>query len=573
METLFYQNRQKKKKKLLSIFSMTAFFLFLGACQLETLSPQKKITASPQAEEEKTFPLRQENEEIKSKESSTSPEILSSKENSSSLTEPKAEDKKPFDEISFLHFSSWEANFLPVYADSDKEKTSPLGGLENLISLVKKHQNKATFLYSTGNFLPGDINDRRPAIEALNLMGLKATAVGVFELNYGIEKLKEKLSKAQFDVLSANLYQGDKRVFSPYAIYELGGIKVAVIGLIHQKAATEVAPQFVKDLVFKDPSGELRKILPEVQKQADVITLLTDFRYGKDRKIAEEFPQIDLIISRYNRTLKSRVESFDSVMVVRTSQKKGVELGKVFLYRDTENFRVIDNLFFEVSPEELELQSLKPDKTALLLIKNWQKDEQERSEVLCQSQTLLSADYGKIRQEEAKIGNLITDIMLYKRPDAQISLFNSGGIRSSLPAGEITYGMVSDVLPYKNYLVEISLTGSVLREALENSVARYQELSGSFLQVGGISFSFDPMAEQFYRVKDVFVQGEPLDENRTYKVVTVDYLASGGDDFLMFKDKPVSFSSQKLFIEIVKNYLLRTKNINPRVEGRITVLR
>jgi 2',3'-cyclic-nucleotide 2'-phosphodiesterase (5'-nucleotidase family) len=98
--------------------------------------------------------------------------------------------------------------------------------------------------------------------------------------------------------------------------------------------------------------------------------------------------------------------------------------------------------------------------------------------------------------------------------------YNDGGIRADLDAGPITYAELYSVLPFENSLIGLDLTGDQVVRMLEDGIGEH----GSEIQVSGLCFEYDPNRGPGARVIEVLVGNVPLDEQRTYRVVTVDYL-------------------------------------------------
>ena len=133
------------------------------------------------------------------------------------------------------------------------------------------------------------------------------------------------------------------------------------------------------------------------------------------------------------------------------------------------------------------------------------------------------------------------------------------------------------ILPFKNKLIKLEVTGAVLRAALENGVSRSAEDSqpGGFPQVSGIRFSFDASRKAGSRVVDVTVKGQPLIDSKKYSLTTTTFLAvDGGDGYSVFKGAPVITPPEKLPLDsdVFQRMIRVQKLVRPRVEGRITRL-
>ncbi|HKG81330.1 MAG TPA: 5'-nucleotidase, partial [Pyrinomonadaceae bacterium] len=129
------------------------------------------------------------------------------------------------------------------------------------------------------------------------------------------------------------------------------------------------------------------------------------------------------------------------------------------------------------------------------------------------------------------------------------------------------------MLPFKNKLVKIEVSGATLRAALEHGVARSAEDSepGRFPQVSGIQFSFDATRQPGARLVDVKVNGLPLDDAKKYTLTTTTFIAlDGGDGYAMFKGSPVVIPPERAPIdsEVVRK-AISIRAIAPKVEGRI----
>jgi 2',3'-cyclic-nucleotide 2'-phosphodiesterase (5'-nucleotidase family) len=127
---------------------------------------------------------------------------------------------------------------------------------------------------------------------------------------------------------------------------------------------------------------------------------------------------------------------------------------------------------------------------------------------------------------ESPEGNLITDLMLAARPDAQVSVTNGGGLRADLPAGELTYGQLFEAVPFDNRFAIITLTGKDLRTLLTHNLQR----GGGILSWGGLTAKAHCAGDKLDL--QIRVAGKPLKDTASYKLATSDFLASGGDGMI-----------------------------------------
>lgn len=172
---------------------------------------------------------------------------------------------------------------------------------------------------------------------------------------------------------------------------------------------------------------------------------------------------------------------------------------------------------------------------------------------------------------ETLLGNFVSDICLQrilslddKSPAAAgtISFFNNGGLRSSLPKGAITRGNIFELMPFDNELVIITLSGKKTWELI-----RYAAMSGG-QPMAGMKLGIHPDKTP----ASILINGQPFDSTKTYRVVTSDYLANGGDKMFFFKS-PVNIQTTGILIRnaILDHCIAETKKGNTltaKLDGR-----
>ena len=105
------------------------------------------------------------------------------------------------------------------------------------------------------------------------------------------------------------------------------------------------------------------------------------------------------------------------------------------------------------------------------------------------------------------------------------------------------------------------------------ALARWETLKGKFPHISGMRVAYDSSAAPGRRVTSVQVGGNPLDDDRVYLLATTDYLASGGDDYVSFKQatfRNTNSRANPLISDVLINHIRRLQAISPRVENRLT---
>lgn len=169
-------------------------------------------------------------------------------------------------------------------------------------------------------------------------------------------------------------------------------------------------------------------------------------------------------------------------------------------------------------------------------------------QIIGNTKTFLDPD---CRLNECNLGNLVTDALIYNRAkqyngpywtDASIAIVNGGGIRGTVPIGNISKYDLLSIIPFENPLLVLNVTGHVLRFAFETSVLEYG-YGGEFLQVSGLRIVYNVMNKPGQRVESIEVlcqkcqipKYEKLDINKEYGIIVDSYYYNGGGMFDMFK--------------------------------------
>lgn len=135
----------------------------------------------------------------------------------------------------------------------------------------------------------------------------------------------------------------------------------------------------------------------------------------------------------------------------------------------------------------------------------------------------LTAIITKSYSLESAEGNWFSDLMLAARPDADVAFTNGGGLRADIPAGDLTYGKLYEAMPFDNRFAVVQLKGKHIRRLVTTNLQR----GAGIYSWGGISVKARCKAGVLDT--EIKVGGKPLADEASYKMVTSDFLASGGD--------------------------------------------
>ncbi len=219
-------------------------------------------------------------------------------------------------------------------------------------------------------------------------------------------------------------------------------------------------------------------------------------------------------------------------------------------YRIAQNKNYSRSVSDSINPDSSIIRMYMPYKLGL---------EKEMNEVIA----IASAAFTKPNSPETTLGNLYADAMLsYSRkldPSIDFTFSNKGGLRNNISAGNILVSTIFEMMPFENELVLLELKGTDVQKLL-NFIA----------STGGQPVAGMRMKIVDKKAADVLIADKPFDINRTYKVITSDYIADGGDKFDGLAS-PVS--RKKLNVKVrdaLMQYVKEHKTLQAITDGRIT---
>ena len=487
-------------------------------------------------------------------------------------------------ELTILH-----TNDIHAHYDSFEPWGEPVqGGVARLKTVVDEIRNEAddVLFLDAGDQFQGTlyftVGGAAIVADVMNELEYNAMCIGNHEFDVGPAELATLIDRAGFPVLSANVdASADENLTGmilPYEIFNFDGDDVAVIGLTTESTAYASSPG--PDVRFLDAVVAAQRAVDQLEEgDIDVIIALTHLGYGGDLELARSVDGIDVIVGGHTHTLLdpyptlTTSASGEPVLVV-TAHEWGKRLGRLdVLFTD-------DGLVHSYTGELIPIEETIPENEAMLrVLADYRPAIDELMvRVVGTADVDLNGTREDIRVRETNLGNLICDAMLWKTRnlDATIAIQNGGGIRASIPAGEITMGQVLEVLPYGNQISVLSLSGARLVEALENGVSQVEDDAGRFPHVGGVRYTFDPSAEPGGRIVSVEIWDAAsesyiaLDPAVVYTVATNNFLADGGDGYAMFDEPEDRYDSGWLLSDTLAEYLGEGGSVSPVIEGRIT---
>ncbi len=487
-------------------------------------------------------------------------------------------------------------------AATGTSETLRAGGIDTLGAALQawRREDKDLLLVAAGDLVGASpalssMWADEPSIDAMNLLGLSASALGNHEFDPGRKellrqqrggcdspraakacKLAPDFGGAKYAYLAANVTDSatGRPLVAPFRIEDVKGIKVGLVGAVLQGTASVATASSIAGLSFADEAESINRAVPRMRAQGAQVFVALIHEGGSTDETPDKpgcnalkgaivgivkrlDPAIRLVISGHSHTgYLCRVDG----RVVTQADSAGHLLSRITIKVDPATGAVerIDARNVVMKPGAWPAD---PKISAFLA----QVRERSRA-VLARPVARLGVASIANKDNaagEVPLGDVIADSVLdaSRAQGALVGFMNAGGIRKDLEAGSdmtVTYGQAQAVLPFGNTLVVMDLTGAQLRTLLEQQWARPAASEASVLQVSeGFSYRWDGTLPPGRRIVpgSVKLHGVPLDDARTYRVAASNFLAEGGDHFPEFARGANRVETQVHDLEALIDYL------------------
>lgn len=442
------------------------------------------------------------------------------------------------------------------------------------------------------------------AVTMMNAAGYDVVTLGNHEFDYGYAQLKKNMSKANFKVVCADVFNEDGTpIFDAnYTYTTKSGVKVGFFGMETPETQTKANPALIKGLTFATGDAFTKAAADQVAalKDADVVICLAHL--GVD---AESAPYrstdlyaavkgIDFIVDGHSHTVMTKGEKGEPIQSTGTAF---ANIGVIVI--DDASKKIESNSLYEIKEDTAKDATVAAAAKVIV-----DRVNNEYGTKFATSKVELNgakAPNGN-RDVETNNGDLITDAMRWKvlqnkdgltvNEDHVVAITNGGGIRAAIAKGDVTKKDINTVLPFGNTVAVVYVTGEQLLEALEASTFSTPTAVGGFPQVSGINFTIHTgkaydkndatyPESTYYGPKTInrvvinSVNGKEFKANEVYAVVTNNFCAAGGDTYYAFKAASAQFDTGIPLDEAVMEYV--TKELKGVIgeqyaapQGRIT---
>jgi 2',3'-cyclic-nucleotide 2'-phosphodiesterase (5'-nucleotidase family) len=455
-----------------------------------------------------------------------------------------------------------------------------IGGIAEMTTLIEtlRQTEPNVFLFDSGDIFTGalaKLTEGKLAFELMITMGYDAMGIGNHEFEYGVGIFEWEKNRAPFPVLGANFFYKDTD--HPYAqahtIIERNGIRIGVIGIMGQDAATAIIPSYIAPLDVTDPAAAVRKSVAELRDQVDLVVLLT--HQGKTAPMqtdAETDPRLQRDIDA-DIALAGAVEGIDVLLaghadagtpeavshpetgtLIMQTYGQATHLGYLQLTLD-ESGAVSRHDGKLIPVESVELE---PDPRILAKLKHYRRLHADIMTVVGRTEAPMIRRY----IEESDIGNLFADIFV-AATGADVGFVHGGSLRKDLPEGDIRLVDILDAYPFVDSVNVKEMSGSQIRRALEQSLT----FERGMLQLSGLEMTYDLNRPNYQRVISLTHNGQPVADDEMFTIAAPGFLTEGGDLYDSFPESELIRDVGKVS-DVIIAYFRDHESIDTPERGR-----
>ncbi len=482
--------------------------------------------------------------------------------------------------LTIVHTSDLHSHILPFneYDDCNLDSTECLGGMARIITFMQNEKSQTT------NLLTIDSGDRftgtayyslarsKYLLPLFKMMPYDVATLGNHEFDNNFDDTENFISQWQVPIVATNLEISPKEAVYPLIkksmIIKKGNRKIGILGALTSEIVI-FGDYDVHLLPIKEAfEGEIQKLK---EQNIDIIIVISHLGYKYDLQLAQDFPDIDIIVGGHSHSLLNNdkqnplsVGKYPTVVgstLIVASGFGGQYIGKLQTKFD-DNGKIIEYEGDTIAVSGKianNVDAVKSIKQAQIDLKN----------ILQKPVAILSQSYGFTENtnycsEDCYIGEFLGYLLSKEFPDIDGVIYNAGSIRSALNAGDVLYENILAVYPYNSAVVIIELSGKELEEYLNHGLKNYETnaKTNELLQTYNIKYEFDSKDKI---AKNITVKGQKLDAHKIYKLLTSAYVANGGDGYPV---KQLTKSGHNV-IGILLEQLKNPANLNYKMQHNV----
>lgn len=483
-----------------------------------------------------------------------------------------------FKKLTILHSNDLHGDFI-----SEKIDKKLVGGVSRLSGYISKVRSKEkNTIYSiAGDMFRGSIIDSEyqgiSTIEIMNMISPDIVTIGNHETDYGLSHLLFLEKCAKFPIINANLFikTNKARLFNPYRIIEIDGMKILFIGIVTEEVLANAKSEgLIGTFVdVEEAAREVGHICNTYNAlDIDLTVLLTHIGFEEDKKLASILNKawgVDIIIGGHSHTYIEKPEIVNDILIVQAGMGTD-QIGRFDLTIDTDN-----NCTSKWKWKCISINS-----------RNCPRDL-KLEEVLSKYKSDTDLKYGRIvtrlnrelthpdRYRETELGDLFSDV-LKDSLGLDIMLLGSGSIRKEQLGPIVILQDLMEIFPYDDAIYMINVTGKELKHMLKYML-RDEAFEGDHTEFYQLSHD---LYVEYSKKKHDFIKitynNQDIDDNRVYTVGLQNYYyinIEGGFDITLEqvekngKSRMIATSCR----DIIEQYLSDNQHLDREGKGRLVI--
>lgn len=456
--------------------------------------------------------------------------------------------------------------------NGSEEKFEMVGGYprikEHVENIRKQKDNNVLFL-DGGDTFHGTYHvvksEGEKIIPLVNDLGLDAMTAH-WEFAYGPEHFLNLTKKLNHPMLAINCYKedDDSLMFPPYMIKNINDIKIGVIGIAATIVDKVMPDHFSEGVYFTDGYEELPGYIKELKEEEDVdlVVLLSHLGFPQEVKLSKEIDGIDVLLSAHTHNRVYEPAVVNNTIIIQ-SGCHGSFLGRLDLEVQGKEIVDFNHELVLMDRSKVEDKDLRKKVDKVL-----EEDKEKLNQVVGETKTNLARD----QVLESTMDNFLLQSLMHQEEDAVLAFSNGWRYGAPIPKGDIKVNDLWNIIPVNPLVSTVELTGEELINMMEENLERtfskepFNQMDGYVKRCLGLNLYFKIENPYGQRIQELFVGGERVERDRTYKAV---YVTSQG--------VPKKYGSNRKHLDIhaidaLKNYLKDEKEVDASLRGTIVAI-
>jgi 2',3'-cyclic-nucleotide 2'-phosphodiesterase (5'-nucleotidase family) len=343
--------------------------------------------------------------------------------------------------LTILHTNDIHARLTPL---ENKQ-----GGFAALAAVLRRERAGCTdcIYLNAGDLAQGTpvstIFKGLPVYEIANLFGIDAATLGNHEFDYGWQQVQVFLKTAKYPIVSCNLVDAQGRLMTaaPYVILKVNGLRVAVLGAMTDELPELTNPKAVGDWHPLPVLATARKYAAELREKSDLVVLLGHINGEEERAFLQDAPEIPVLVTGHLHAGMPQAVTRDGRILVRV-KSNGEEVGKLTLQVDTAKKAPLPG--WKWTRIAVDSTAIPPAEDVAREVNRW---EAQVTSLVDRPLAVAKRAFTK-----AEVKGLIEQAMR-AATGADFAFMNLGGVRDSLPPGQLRERHIWNIMPFDNTLV------------------------------------------------------------------------------------------------------------------------